>query len=247
MDEFKVIAGAYWAGRQTTFGEFVDQVRECLRRLQAFDASFAEVRVLGHKANQEITLDADLGNLDSVALLRGWDRKAPPQWFTSLTDTGEPTRDSTSRVGWRLSIVTSPESDNDPNQIYLSISAGHPRNNAVYIEFTNQSSPLLSASTAKELLKLLIRCWSPQEAVLTTSSFRVAVSASNADTQLGWLNYRSNADLPDLGAVLPATIKREPFSDGLLFEIGDGRPLTANNHAEVEQGLEVQAAFKTAR
>lgn len=247
MNHFNAYLGAYWTGREQTFGQFTESVRQFVGGLSSIDPSFQHLWVLGDKPNDEIAVEGDLGNLEAIALARGWDRSTPSAWITQLSDAGTPTRDSTSRTGWSLALVTAREADEDPQYSYIQIFAGGPSQSSVNIKTRDRSSSLLVPNAAAGLLRYVVQCWHPDRALFTEKAFRNAVKDSETNEQLGWLNYRANSTSPNLAAVLPPSVAREALSDGIYFRIGNGTPLTAQNHAEVAQGLEVQAAFRTAR
>lgn len=244
MTIFNAYLGAYWTGRELTFGQFVESVRQFTLGLSRIDASFEHLWVLGDKPNEEIAVEGDLANLEALTLARGWDRSTPAAWITRLSDGGEPSWDSISRTGWSLALVTAPEATKDPQYSYIQIFAGGPAQSSVNIKTRDKSSSLLLPRTAASLLRYVVEFWHPDRAVFTEKAFRNAVKDPGSSEQLGWLNYRSNVIAPRLNKVLPAAVEREEFADGLLFRIGNGAPLTARDQAEVAQGLEIQAALR---
>ncbi|WP_300268195.1 hypothetical protein [Microbacterium sp.] len=246
MNDIRPYFGVFWGAREQSLGEFIDQSREFLVTLREIDPLFDTLYSLGDRADTEMPVGSDLANLASIALERGWDKKAPKHWFSNLDEEGRPTRESTVKVGWRLSLANEREAEKTKDFIAISLASGQSSNrsnNSVLITLNDPDSPLLDPAMAERLFQLLVDFWNPERGWVTEASYRDAVWDDATREQLGWLNYRAD---PSIANQLPASVSSEAHGAGIIFRIGDGRALTEDAQAEVAIGNEIQAALHPA-
>jgi hypothetical protein len=237
MDDFRPLIGAYWGSRELTFGGFKARVREFLEGLRGLHPVFGEWFVLGDRMSDEKPLGVDLEHLDVLMLERGWNTTVPKNRFTHLDAEGRPTTDSTVSVGWDFDVVTEPEAQRTKDFVYASISLGatHPKiPNSVLLQVFDPASPLLDRVVTEQVFRYMIEFCNPTRGLVTDPSYRSAVGGSE---KMGWLNYRADSSFSKF---LPDTVQHEPFNDGVLFRIGDGRVLNENNLTEVQLGKQIQ-------
>lgn len=244
MDSVKPYFGVFWGAREQKFGEFVNRTHEFLISLRELHPLFDTLYVLGGRADAEEPLGHDLEHLEDLAFERGWDKKAPKHWFTHLDDEGRPTRETLVRVGWRLSVVNMPESAKTSDFLSLSISSGQSSklsSNSVVLAVNDPESPLLDPELSEILFRHLIDFWQPDEGWLTEAHYRDAVWDDSTREQLGWLNYRAD---PSFAQFLPPAVSTKMQGQGLIFRIGDGHVLSADDHDEIATAQAIQAEIQ---
>lgn len=244
MSNVEPYFGVFWGARAQTFGEYIDQTRSFLQGLQEIHPLLHTLYSLGDQANREKPLGSHLEHFEEIAFERDWDKKAPKDWFIDLGENGRPTRNTKMDLGWSAGIVNGPEAQRTKDHVYLSIKAGQfwkRSSNGVTLRVYDSASPLMEPAFADRLFRYMIEFWQAEEGLVTTESFRNATDGDDAWEQLGWMNYRTD---PAFARDLPATVTREPFREGVLFRIGDGRVLGAEDTAEVQAGLAIKAAIR---
>ena len=247
MSNIEPYFGVFWGPREQTFGQFITQTRDFLRGLQELHPVFDTLYVLGNRANDEKPLGPQLEHLEQLALERGWDQSTPKDWYIGLDAGGQPTADSLVDVGWGFGVVTEPEKDRTNDFVYLSMGTGksNPRlHNRVMLKVRDPESPLLAPDLSERLFHYLIDFWQPDRGLLTEESYRDATRDEVTREQLGWLNFRRD---PGFARFLPANVTGQAYAGGVEFRIGDGRVLNADDTAEVNAGLAIQAAVRAER
>lgn len=247
MSEFKPYIGAFWGARTQTFGEFVTHSREFLLTLREFVPNLENLYVLGDRMSDEKPLGAELEHFEELALERAWSKDTPKDWFTHLDSEGQPTAASTSEVGWGFDIVSEPEAGRTKNYTVVSLQTGSLTQilnaNSVSVSVRDYQAPLLDPAVSDRVFRYMVDFWDADRALFTEQRFRGAVRDDITREQLGWLNYRADANF---ARFLPQAVPREPHNGGVLFRLGDGRVLRENDQREVAAGLEIQAAIRAA-
>ncbi|AAT90090.1 hypothetical protein ATY41_06095 [Leifsonia xyli subsp. xyli] len=246
MSNVQPYFGAFWGVREQTFGQFIEQTREFLQGLRALHPVFDTLYVLGDKANAEKPLGSNLEHLEELAFERGWGKKTPKDWFSNLDEHGRPTADSLVDVGWGFGLVNEPERDRTNDHLHLSLRTGKTSqrlNNSVLLTLHDPESPIIAPDLSERLFHYLIDFCQADRGLLTDESYRDATRDEVTREQLGWLNFRRD---PGFARFLPANVTRQAYAGGIEFRIGEGRVLNANDKAEVDAGLAIQAAVRAA-
>ena len=246
QDNFNAEAAVSWNSRDLSLGEFLSTVDAFLLGLKQIDPIFSDLYVSDNRANQDVHLDDDLGNLERLGLTLAWDADDPKHWFTNLDEHGHPALASHSlSTGWDLEFLTEPEHEKTSRFALISIGDGWFHEETVTgslrVSVQHPESPLITAEVSDRLFKYLVEFWTPGEASFTGSRFREATRNTLTREQLGWLNYRAD---PGYARYLPDSVHREPLGQGVFFRIGDGRVLTEEDTAEVRTALAIQAAIQ---
>jgi hypothetical protein len=168
---------------------------------------------------------------DTAALCRTSDARC----FTGMAAGGRATRETTSRLGFLLSVDNLRRHDKDHLLIRLSGGSTNPEQGAgAAMDLPVAEAPEFSdPAFLKELLRVVVDYWKPEQAGIYNELLRAATrDRETYSTPVSWLTYLDDRQAE---AALPPDIHREPFGQGLLFSLQPNPPLD-----------NVEGAFETA-
>jgi hypothetical protein len=208
----KYYLGAYWKERKETLLEYLTISRSFLQRLKHFHNIFSTLAIYIDNGREKIVwLDDELRNLEELIQMHSISEEAK---YESLDDKGTPTWLSFAPVGFSMHYSnTKPLGENN---VSVSIETGRYSpwlTNSVVINLPGYDPDFnLTHDLAKQLLKIVVECWQPQIALVTTSDFRNTLK--NDKFTVGWVTYFANYTETKY---LPDNIERELFNNGILI------------------------------
>jgi len=244
-DDLRLSLFANWKQRSRTLGEFVDERIEFLRRLQGLHPLFREgLHLLGDSRKTSPALEPEWSNLEAFVLKKtaATCRTSDARWFTGMTADGRATRETTSQLGFHLSVSNLRPHDKDNILIELSGGSTNPdKGGGVGIDLPFAAVPEFSEPPfLRDLLRVVVDYWKPERAGISNTALREAVNVRPSyAVAVGWLNY-----LDDRNVVkdLPPGIHHEPFGVGVLFCIRPEPPLQDLDDA-IQKAIRVRDAL----
>lgn len=237
----KTYLGAYWVSRQLTFRGYISAVQQFLAELQRVHSVFKQLYEVGDKPNDMVAIDEDLGNLEQIALERAYDRESKK--YSATNPDGSPTLGAISATGYYLQFDNN--KNNPKERVTVSIGAGmeNPRlTNAIIIKFPEVGYPeFQDPAFVTRLLAIVVEYWQPQQAIVSSGSFRDLTYDEKTGFFIGWLTYLSN---PSICQALPADISCEPFgSRGALITVSPHMS-SAENPGDVTTAITIASTLR---
>ncbi|CAG1001047.1 hypothetical protein GPROT1_03884 [Gammaproteobacteria bacterium] len=236
---------ANWMQRPRTLGEFVDERIEYLKRLQGIHPLFREgLHLLGDSRQTSPALAPDLSNVEAFVLKEtaALCRTSDARWFTGMTADGRATLETSSQLGFLLSVTNLRRHDKDDLLVRLDGGSSNPEQGAsAAMDLPFAGVPEFSdPAFLKELLRVVVDYWKPEQAgIYNRVLHRATRDRETYSTPVSWLTYLDDRQVE---TVLPPDIHREPFGQGILFSLQPNPPLD-NVEDAIEKAIRVRDAL----
>jgi hypothetical protein len=209
-----------WPSRPRTLGNFIDDCRGFLVQLRPLHPLFRdELHFLGSTRSNSPALDPDLANLEPVLLSRAWDMGEGTADIIGLGEGEQPTRETTSRMGFRCDLDNLRPHRTDHLQISFSGGSTNPeQGGGVSIALPFDADPVLwDAAFLIPLFRLFVDYWRPEQGGIWSHQLaQVSRQRGSYARPISWLNY---SDEPAIADALPSDIDWCAFAPGLLFSL----------------------------
>jgi hypothetical protein len=186
------LLGVYWHDRVLTLRQYADAVKKFLLLLQSTHPTFMTLASVGNEPNSAAPLAPNLTNLDDLIFQYAWDSDLV---YDKPNMDGSPSWESHGRLGFDMRFNTGKAADEGGISVGICAGVqGELLSNAVTIRFPPPDILGLSHGEfydydfLKNLFIAVIRCWKPDNGLVFSHDFSLAVDSLGLPG-IGWLTY----------------------------------------------------------
>ncbi len=204
--------GAYWRNRRMTLREYAAVTQRFLARLRELHPLFQELVSWGDTEDSAVALLPDLANLEGLILTRNHGRDAI---YSHPGPDGGPSLDSECRRGFIMNYSTHRAAVQENVQVMITAGVYSPAlTNALVIDFPRAGSQEFQQyEFSRALLGVVVECWQPRMALITSPSFRDKLGGEGGPRTIGWMTWFADVAVKE---ALPSGTDAEPMRGGVL-------------------------------